>query len=286
MGEATDIAKQFKGTFDTLHALVYFVPETDQYLSAVGLRPGRMCYFAGRSAPMGAVGPDVVAATFYNFNPEIITRHLPRAWTLATPEAVVAARFEAVDATYRRLLGEEVLASEDLAEAVELVREAAGGCEVEGRALYAGHAGLAWPEQPHVALWHGITLLREHRGDAHVAALMLNGLSGLGALVTHVATGAGFTPEDAKKTRGWSDEQWDGAVAELAGQGLLDADGGLTDRGTELRERVEAATNAASEGPWARLGEEKSARLRELCRPLSRTVAKAGVFPRPPAARS
>jgi hypothetical protein len=280
MGEATDVAKQFKGTFDTLHSLVYFVPEMEQHLTAAGLRPGRMCYFAGRSAPMGPVGPALVAATFYNFNPDIIARHIPRAWTLATPEAVLVARFEAVDAAYRRLLGDEVLASDDVAEAAELAREAAGGCTAEGRPLYAGHASLPWPDQPHLVLWHAISLLREHRGDAHIAALVLNGLSGIGALVTHVATGAGFTPEAAKQTRGWSDEQWDAAVAELASQGVVGADGALTDRGTELRERIEAATNLASEGPWRHLGEQKSARLSELCRPLSRAVVKAGAFPR------
>ncbi|WP_326568539.1 hypothetical protein VSH64_43420 [Amycolatopsis rhabdoformis] len=279
MGEAADVAKKFKGTFDTLHSLIYFVPEADEHLAAAGLRPGRMTYFASRSAPMGAVDAGVVAATFYNFNPALVAKHIPRAWTLASPEQVVAARFGAVDAAYRRLIGDE-LDTEATREAAELAREATDGCGAEGRALYAGHASLDWPTQPHLVLWHALTLLREHRGDAHVAALMLHGLDGLGALVTHVASGAGFTPEMAKRTRGWSDEEWDAEVARLAGQGVIGPDGDLTDKGAELRERVEAATNAASEGPWRHLGEEKSARLAELCRPLSRAVVKAGAFPR------
>jgi hypothetical protein len=73
---------------EPLHAMVYFAPETEAHLTAAGLRPGRMCYFAGRSAAMGAVSPGVTAATFYNFNPELVARHLPRAWALATPAAV------------------------------------------------------------------------------------------------------------------------------------------------------------------------------------------------------
>ncbi|QRP44985.1 hypothetical protein [Amycolatopsis sp. FDAARGOS 1241] len=280
MGEAADAAKKFKGTFDTLHSLIYFVPEAEQHLTAAGLRPGRMTYFASRSAPMGAVGAGVVAATFYNFNPEVIERHVPHAWTLATPEAVLEARLNAVDEAYLRLLGDEILQSDEVAEAAELAREATDGCPPEGRALYAGHASLAWPVKPHLVLWHALTLLREHRGDAHVAALLLHGLTGLDALVTHVASGAGFTPEMAKRTRGWSEQQWDAAVNRLSRQGVIGPDGDLTDKGADLRERVEAATNAASEEPWTHLGEEKSIRLAELCRPLSRAVVKAGAFPR------
>jgi hypothetical protein len=75
-----------------------------------------------------------------------------------------------------------------------LAREAASACTAEGRPLYAGHAGLDWPDAPHVAAWHAATLLREHRGDGHIAALVAAGLSGIDALVTHVATGQGFVP--------------------------------------------------------------------------------------------
>ncbi len=279
MGDASRVTGRFRGTFDSLHSLIYFAPETEQALTGVGLRPGRMCYFAGRSAPMGAVGPGVVAATFYNFNPELVARHIPRAWTLATPEQVIAARFEAADAALTRLLGKDVIGSDEVAEAAELAREATAGCQVDGRALYAGHADLAWPSEPHLVLWHAITLLREHRGDGHIAALVLNGLDGLQALVTHTATGKGFLADAAKVSRGWSDEQWGDAVTTLRENGLLDAEGGLTEAGDELRERIEAATNAAATGPWDHLGEEKTRRLHELCGPLSRRAVEAGAFP-------
>jgi hypothetical protein len=279
MGDASRVTGRFRGTFDSLHSLIYFAPETEAALTGAGLRPGRMCYFAGRSAPMGAVAPGVVAATFYNFNPELVARHIPRAWTLATPERIIAARFEAADAALTRLLGKEIVGSEEVAEAAELAREATVGCQVDGRPLYAGHAELGWPAEPHLVLWHAITLLREHRGDGHIAALVLNGLDGLHALVTHCATGKGFLAEAAKKSRGWSDEQWDGAVAALREDGVLDAEGGLTDAGSELRERIEAATNAAAAGPWDHLGAEKTQRLRDLCGPLSRRAVESGAFP-------
>ncbi|MEV6908766.1 hypothetical protein [Amycolatopsis sp. NPDC051071] len=279
MGEASRVTGRFRGTFDVLHSLTYFAPETEAALTDAGLRPGRMTYFAGRAAPMGAVGPGVVAATFYNFNPELVARYLPRAWTLATPDRVIEARFEAVDATLTRLLGKDTIDSKELAEAAELAREATGGCRVDGRPLYAGHADLDWPSEPHLVLWHAITLLREHRGDGHIAALVLHGLGGLDALVTHTATGKGFLAEAAKESRGWSDEQWDAAVDALREKGLLDAEGGLTEAGNDLRERIEAATNASSAGPWEHLGEEKTKRLHELCGPLSRQAVEAGAFP-------
>ncbi|UOX86144.1 hypothetical protein MUY14_30865 [Amycolatopsis sp. FBCC-B4732] len=270
--------KRFKSAFDSLHALAYFAPEVDEALTGAGLRPGRMPYFAGRSAAMGAVGPEVVAATFYNFNPEVVARVIPRAWTLATPEQVLEARVDGVDKALTRLLGDHVK-SDEVAEAAELAREAAAGCTAEGRPLYAAHAGLGWPGESHLVLWHAVTLIREYRGDGHIAALVLNGLSGVEALVTHVATGRGFLTATAKLTRGWSDEQWAAAEARLVERGLLDAESLLTDEGAAVRDRVEVATEAAARGPWEHLGAERTARLEELCRGLSRLVVEAGAFP-------
>src|SRR5947208_10422548 len=213
--------KRFKSAFESLHAFAYFVPEVDAALTGAGLRPGRMPYFAGRSAAMGAVGPEVVAATFYNFNPGVVARVIPRAWTLATPEQVLEARLAGVDKALTRLLGDHVK-SDEVAEAAELAREASEGCTGEGRPLYAAHAGLAWPGEPHLVLWHAVTLLREYRGDGHVAALLHAGVPGLDALIEHTATGRGFTVAAAKATRGWSDEEWAAAEARLRAAGRLD----------------------------------------------------------------
>ncbi|MGH3518446.1 MAG: SCO6745 family protein [Haloechinothrix sp.] len=277
-GYAAELAAKCHPALEPLHTVIYFAPEAEAELTAVGLRPGRMTYFASRSAPMGAVGPGTVTATFYNFNPELVARHIPRAWTLATPEQVVAARFSAADAALRTRLGDAVSAPE-VAEAAELARDAAEACSPDGRPLYAGHADLEWPTEPHLVLWHAITLLREFRGDGHIAALVAHGLNGLSALVSHTATGRGFTEHAAKATRGWSDEQWAAAAEGLRGQGLLDAAGELTDTGQALRARVEAATNDAATAPWLRLGADKTTRLREIGRTLSKQVVAAGAFP-------
>src|SRR3954454_24031488 len=128
---------------EPLHNVVYFAPEHDQRLTVAGLRRGRMCYFAGRAAPMGAVGPGVVAATFYNFSPALIARHIPRAWTLAAPEEVLAARLAAARSSFTRLLGgPEEAAAPEVRELAGLLREACSVLTPEGRPLYAGHADL------------------------------------------------------------------------------------------------------------------------------------------------
>jgi hypothetical protein len=265
---------------NALHSLIYFVPETEQQLTSAGLKPGRMCYFAGRAAPLGAVSGGVVTATFYNFSPGLVARNIPQAWNLARPEAIVGARFAAADAALTRLLGPDVIASADLITLAELTREAATACGPEGRPLYAGHADLDWPEAPHLVMWHALTLLREYRGDGHICALLGAGLSGLEALVTHTATGRGFVSEFAQSSRGWSDEEWKGAVEALTGCGLLGADGSLTPAGDALRVHVEEETDRLDTDPWQHLGDEGTEEVVRIGKAMTRTVMKAGAFPR------
>jgi hypothetical protein len=257
--------------------MIYFVPEAEQEYVAIGLRPGRMGYFASRAAPMGAVSGGVVAATFYNFNPEIVARVIPRAWTLATPEDILAARLHVADLALRRLLG-PALDAPEVAEALQLAREATEAMAPEARPLFAAHAGLAWPELPHLALWHAASLLREYRGDGHLIALQMAELNGIESIVTHTATGYGFLEGPAKLLRGWSDEQWDAATDGLRARGLMDADG-LTAEGVALRVHVEAETDRLDAAPWQRLGPDRTARLIELGKGLSRILAGNGAFP-------
>ncbi len=259
--------------------MTYFAPETEEHLTAAGLKPGRMCYFAGRSAAMGAVGPGVVTATFYNFHPGLVARSIPAAWALAAPSTLVAARFAAVDAALRRMLGADVLESPEVAEAAGLARRAAESCTPQGRALAAAHLELDWPAEPHLVLWLALTILREHRGDGHVSVLLDSGLTGLEALVTHTASGRGFVPGFAMASRGWSQEEWDGVVAELQERGILDADGALSADGTALRKRIEDDTNRLGAGPWSQLGAQDAARLAELGGGLVRNLLAAGCFP-------
>ena len=274
------LARRAHVATNALHSLIYFAPETEQHLTGVGLRPGRMCYFAGRAAPMGAVGAGVVTATFYNFSPGLVAHCIPRAWELARPDVVIDARFAAADAALTRLLGPDVIASQDMITMAELTREAAAACRPEGRPLYAGHADLAWPDAPHLVMWHALSLLREHRGDGHIGALVAAELSGLEALVSHTATGQGFLTEFAQASRGWSPEEWKGATEALTSRGLLGDDGALTPAGEALRARVEEETDRLAAAPWQHLGEERTGEVVRIGTALTRTVTKAGAFPR------
>ncbi|CAN5291169.1 hypothetical protein BH09ACT8_BH09ACT8_20790 [soil metagenome] len=272
-------AGQLSRALDGLHSVSYFVSEAAEKFGALGLQ-GRMAYFAARSAPMGAVGPKVVAATFFNFSPDLIATAIPAAWRLATPEAVTRARYDVVDEALPRVLGAELATSSDLARAAVLLRRTAESIPTaDGRPLYAGHAELDWPEKPYAQAWHAITLLREYRGDGHIAVLLANGLSGVEAFVTHTATGIGFDPEFGRWLRGWSPEQWEAAVEGLRQRGLLDQDGVLTQAGVDLRDVVEDRTDELAYAPWRTLSEDEVAELARIAATVKAAIQSAEVFP-------
>ncbi|MCQ4119165.1 SCO6745 family protein [Rhodococcus tibetensis] len=267
-------------SLESLHSLSYFVPEVGERLVEVGLERGRMGYFAGRAAPMGAVNAGVVTATFFNFSPDAVGATIPRAWAMAAPSAIIEARYCGVGEAYVRLLGESVITSPEMAEAADLLSTAARGIPgVEGRPLYAGYASLDWPSSPHLIFWHALTLLREYRGDGHIAALQTAALSGLESLITHTATGFGFQKKFALTRRGWSEEQWNTACDSLRDREILDARGELTANGEDLRNLIEDLTDDVALAPWAALGEDGAARVVELATPWRDTVVAAGVFP-------
>ncbi|MEV8107986.1 hypothetical protein [Streptomyces sp. NPDC088135] len=262
-----------------LHSTIYFSPDLGKELGELGIEDSNAVYFATRSAAMGAVGPGTVTAAFYNFNHDHVARHLPAVWSVASPQAVLDARLRAVDTTLRRLLGEAVIASPELAEAAGLALRAAEGCTRHARPLYAAHADLPVPEQPHLAYWHAGALLREHRGDGHIAALLTAGLDPLEALVSHTATGKGMSPRWILATRGWGSDDWDAACERLRGRGLLDAEGELTEAGIALRTELEEATDRMDAAPYEHLGAAGVERLTELTRGFLFTAASAGAFP-------
>ncbi len=277
------LSGQIARSLDLVHSMIYFAPEARAAYAAVGIESGRMGYFASRAAPMGAVGPGVVAATFYNFNPELIARSIPQAWSLAAPESLLEARFVAAEGALRRLLG-PLAESELIDEAAELAGVAARSVqgvarEMAGRALFGGHCDVRWPATPLQRLWHATALLREHRGDGHIIALVASELSGLEALITHVATGRGFAIRSAQRSRGWSVDEWASVQSDLVQRGFLDIDGALTPAGTALRARIEAMTDQLSLTPWVALGESGTRRLREIGKQLSRALVAGGAVP-------
>jgi len=265
--------------FDTLHAVTYFAPESDEEFRACGLKGFWMGYFAGRSAPMGAVEPAVATATFYNFAPRMASRALPDAWGFASPAAVLEARLAGMDRALGRIFGAD-RASGDVRRAAELGRRAAESVTVVGRPLAAGNAALPWPDDPLLVLWQATTILREHRGDGHVAALVDAGLNGLEAHISFVG-GGGVSRAVLQPARGWSDDEWDEAERAMVGRGWLDQGepGTLTAVGAAGRQRIEDATDRMALEPWDRIGAEATEELRGLLKPMATRIAQSGLIP-------
>jgi hypothetical protein len=267
--------------FEPLHAVTYFAEEAAEEFARAGLKGFWMGYFAGRAAPMGAVGPAVVGATFFNFHPARVARALPDAWAFASPERVLEARRAGARRALARILGAAAADDDDgLAEAASLARTAVEGLTVAGRPLAAANAALAWPDEPLDALWQAATVLREHRGDGHVAALVGAGLDGCEALVSMAATGAVPRPL-LQAARGWDDAEWDAAAASLVARGWLRPDGTLTAEGAGARAGIEEATDRLAAAPWANLGPDGTESLRALLVPWARAVADSGTVPVP-----
>ncbi len=274
------IARRMWQLLEPVHAVVYFAPEAKLRYAAAGLKGGWMGYFASRAAAMGPVPPEMVIATFYNFHPRMVRRAIPDAWTFSTPEKVLRARLDVADAVLRRLLGNEI-EGEHVAAAAEIARRIAEGALPQGRSLFAAHAALPWPGDPHLVLWHAATLLREHRGDGHVAMLLANEIDGLEAHVL-IAADHETPPELQRSNRGWSEEEWGAAEDGLLERGLFGASG-LTDAGRALRAVIEDATDRLALPPFAAAGardcETLEAHLVEINRIL--TAGAAVPFPNP-----
>jgi len=275
MGPVTELtpplARAAWGSLETVHVVAFFAPQVQQAYDAMGVRGARAGYFAARASALGPIGPDVVTATFYVFSPALVARVVPRVWEAAPPAAWAAARSDGVAAALHEVLGDP-----DVTEAVELARRACAGLTVAGRPLYAGWSAAAWPEDPLLQLWHAGLLLREHRGDGHVTALMAAGLDPVEALVTGGL--ASNSTDFVRTTRGWTDEEWLAGVQRCRDRGLVD-DGGLSPAGVELRQQVERATDVLALPGWAHLGAEGAERLVELLRPLRVQLFDSGLLP-------
>lgn len=244
---------------ERFHGLTYTAQQVRDEGAAAGLKGFWMNYFATRIAPVGAVGPEVVQSTFFYYGPARVQRAIPDAWQYSSPDAVIAARYrgmsEALAGTY-----DDAMSADVIAEAAALVRRAAQACDPIGRLLYAGWSSLEWPTDPALALWHGCTLLREYRSGNHLIAVCAEGLSGIEAIVSHVAVG-GAPAEWIRDEAGWTVADEDEATASLTGKGWLDEAGNATSECHAGRQRIERLTDQLDFPVWQQLGESDSARL-------------------------
>jgi hypothetical protein len=261
-------------TLEPLHAVLYFAPGLRDTGAALGLKGYWMAYFAFRAAPMGPVDASVVDATFSNFSPSLVARAIPEVWQRTTPEAAIEARLKVATETLHAI-GVDAGAC---AEAAALLAPIAAAADPTGRPLFAGNARLPLPADPHGALWQLAGTLREHRGDGHIAAMVVAGLTGLEANVLQVAAGRGEAAA-MQTARGWSPEQWQSAADALVGRGLLEGEA-LTEPGrTRLAEIEDRTDSAAWDGALSRLGEDAIDDLARLLAPALDAVWESGLLP-------
>jgi hypothetical protein len=269
------LARRFFDRFEPVHAVTYFAPEARTALDGLGYRGFWMGYFAARSAPLGMVPREVVTAIFYNFAPERVAKALPAAWEIADPDAALRARRESAVAALRRY---GIDADENVAVAAELAGRAARQAPLDGRPLFAANLALPWPDEPLAALWHAATLLREQRGDAHVAVLAAAGISGRESNVLHAAAGR-ITRDFIARTRDYDEATWRQHEQRLAERGLLNDDGSLTAAGRELKDRIESSTDALALSALDALDDDEVETLFQALTPITRAVVAGGDVP-------
>ena len=293
MDNPATVARTMWTFFEPIHAVTYFAPEAREAFEAAGLRGFWRGYFAGRAAPLGAIDTAPVVASFFTFAPGMVARAVPDVWSRAAPERALAARTAGAVTALRRLLDNPTggptggpdggagagAGLGSVAEAADLLERATDGLDCAGRVLGAANAALPRPDEPLARLWQATTLLREHRGDGHVAALVAAGVTGCEAVVWRSAID--IPRARMQPSRGWTDEQWQAAADRLGDLGWLDADGAPTPAGRTRYAQVETATDLAAAAPWRRLGTDGVARLATVIRPFAVACAASLPYPNP-----
>jgi len=303
MTEIGVTARRMWTLVEPVHVISYFTADSREAFEQAGLRGFWRGYFAGRAAPIGVTGAAPVVAAFFSFAPTMVARAVPGIWDLISPADAIAVRQAGAVAALRRLLDvpEGVAVPATIAAAADRLAERTTDLAWAGRTLGAANAALPVPSETFARLWHAATVLREHRGDGHIAALVAANLDAPEALAlragvdlaangarSHVS--AGWGRAQMQPARGWTDEEWDAAVARLGGRGLLHPDGIATRAGTELHRNIERATDVAAARPWASLAERERDALADLLLPIARACATVLPVPNPigvpaPAAR-
>lgn len=277
------MANKFWRSVEVVHDVVYFAPDTKARYEALGLKGYWMGYFASRSAPLGTPSPELVVATFHGFAPQMVRRALPDAWSLASRDDILQARLD---------LARDTLAPATQAEGADTARVAkelaaiVDGLNLAGKPLAAAHAALARPDDDTGLLWWAASVIREYRGDCHIAVLTAAGLDGTSANTLAVA--AGLIGGDQRTMRGWTEEEWTAGYAQLASRGWVDADGAITESGRAARQQIEDATDRVCAAGMDKEATGRSITVEEGVRTLARAVLKAGAvsFPNPTATTS
>ena len=276
--EEAKLARLIWRRLEPLHAMTYFAKESQVAMDSVGMKGFWMGYFAGRAAAMGPVGANLVTATFFNFHPSRVERAVPDCWNITSPGAILRARNDGMVNTLQAAVGIDLQDLKSLAPLASTMAQAATA-DLGGRPLFAAHAAVPWPEEgPAMQAWWAATLIREHRGDGHIAALVDAGVAPCEALVLQ-HTYAGVPRETLQGTRNWPDDEWDAAVDALQTRGWIAKDGNGNDIGRAALQMIEDRTDDNAVYPLKVIGRDAAALLAEAALPVARAVMASGVVP-------
>ena len=275
------VKRAFWQAIEIIHDVVYFASDTKQRYEAIGLKGYWMGYFASRSAALGTPSPELVIALFHGFAPRMVHRALPDAWSMASRDDVLATRYDlARDALAPGLANTDIerLATELTAIWTSL--------DFAGKGLAAAHASLPVPDDPVGRLWHAATILREYRGDCHVAILTAAGLDGAAANALAVADGRGAPNQ--REMRGWTEDEWAEAYERLRRRAWTDEFATITDSGRAARAQIEDATDRVSASSFDEEAQARTITLEDALVGVARAIEASGAmqFPNPVGVRA
>lgn len=276
--------RRLGGALEPVIGQIYFSPEAHDGYVELGFEPSvhragdvhlpdGPAYFTSRGSVMGGVSGHVIASAFAVFNPDVVVPSVDLGWSLTDASTIRAARDAGALGQLERILGLDPAGRRRVE---ELIARASDGLPVEGRPLAAGITGLPDPGHPLGTIWRRGDLLREFRGDSHTAAWITAGFDAIEiGLLTELYWG--LPARSYARTRGWTDDHFDGASARLRERGLLDESGAFTDAGRDAREAVERATDAQMAPVMERLGDDVD-ELIGLLEPWGVSIRAAGGY--------
>ncbi|WUH91954.1 MarR family transcriptional regulator [Streptomyces sp. NBC_00433] len=272
----TNVARRMFELLEPICLVTFCADESNEELAALGHRTYWDGYFASRAAPLGRAPARVVHAAFYNFADGEAARHIPSTWETIPPEASVAARERGSAASLRRILGEELAGSPGLVRAADLTTKAATSAPTEGRVMYAGMRALEVPSDPVARLWHSATMLREHRGDGHTAALVVSRIGGTEAHVLSALEQGIHPPESFGRIHHLPKERLAAVMDGMRARGLIDFDGHFTAAGRATKQRIETLTDELAAPPYDALSPGELDELITELAPITATLVAAG----------
>jgi hypothetical protein len=268
------MARRMFELVEPIGVIPYSTDDPNEAMFALGFTDFWDTYFAGRAAPLGGVAAEVVDALFYNFAPGEVARHIPKVWRTTTPEAAIAARQAGCAKALRRILGDHV-DTPAFARAADLLTQAALSAPVAGRPMFAALRALPVPDDDVVVrMFHAASMLREHRGDGHIVALMSEGIGGVEAHVLF-ALAMDMPAEKFGRIHHLPAAQLAAVIDGMKARGIVGDDGWLTEHWRAVHARVEALTDDLAAAPYEHLTAEELDELTSLLEPYAELLVAA-----------